>query len=443
MRQVHWKRRAVHIGCAVFALAIGRFSPLMVVFCCVAAFIFNAFVLPRLAGPSLDRPEDQARGYSLGILLYPAVLTFLSLLFIDEQIILAAAWGAMAFGDGFAGLVGEGFGGRKIPWNARKSIIGTWAFMLIGWPLTFGLLAALPEETRLGLTLAEWAIISGAAIAVSAWVETLPGTIDDNLAVPLSAAATTSFLLAVQPQIHLPSAWPLGLALVLILVVGSIASRKIDVPGGLVGGLLAAAIFAGSGLPGLLWLALFFVLGSFASHWGKKEKAAVGLAQEAGGKRGVRHALANGGTAAICGICAWFLTANSQIWQIMAAASLASAAADTMSSEFGNIYGRRFFNILTFKQDRRGLDGVVSLEGTLFGALGAAVIAISVGFSHGFWPMALIVFLAGLFGNWIDSILGASLQRWGYMTNDTVNFGNTLTAAMFALLLFQIAAISA
>jgi uncharacterized membrane protein len=35
----------------------------------------------------------------------------------------------------------------------------------------------------------------------------------------------------------------------------------------------------------------------------------------------------------------------------------------------------------------------------------------------------------------MDSVLGASLQRKGYMTNDSVNFANTALAAAFPLLI--------
>ncbi len=77
--------------------------------------------------------------------------------------------------------------------------------------------------------------------------------------------------------------------------------------------------------------------------------------------------LANGGVAALAGLPAWLYPQQAGLWQLAAAASLASASADALSSELGSIYGRSFYNILTFKKDKCGLDGVISLEGTLWG----------------------------------------------------------------------------
>ncbi len=435
MGQEH-KRKLVHIGMVVFALAIGRLSPLLIVAATVAAFCFNLLVLPRLSGRGLEREHELARGYSLGMLIYPAVLCLLALLFFDQQVYVAVAWGAMAFGDGFAGLVGRALGGPKLPWQPQKGLIGSLAFVLLGGPLTLGLVCLLPEPSRLGLDLGSWALAIAVGVIVAALVETVPGTVDDNLVVPIAAAAAAYLVNQLHGLPDLPLDWPTGLAVVLALVVLSIGSRKIDLPGGLCGGLLAWLIFLGCGLAGLLALGLFFVLGSLASHYRKRDKEALGAAQEHGGKRSVRHALANGGVAGLCGLLAWLFPGQQALWTVALFASLASATADTLASELGTLMGKRFVNILSFKPDRRGLDGVVSLEGTLVGALGALIMAAAFALSHpGFaWRSWGLIALAGFWGNYIDSVLGATLQRRGLMSNDTVNFANTAVAALLALL---------
>jgi uncharacterized membrane protein len=53
----------------------------------------------------------------------------------------------------------------------------------------------------------------------------------------------------------------------------------------------------------------------------------------------------------------------------------------------------------------------------------------------GFGKGSLLIALAGIAGNLVDSILGASLERKHYINNDVVNFLNTLAAALFVWVL--------
>lgn len=47
--------------------------------------------------------------------------------------------------------------------------------------------------------------------------------------------------------------------------------------------------------------------------------------------------------------------------------------------------------------------------------------------------MLAVSWVAGVFGLFFDSLLGATLERRGWINNDTVNFLSTASAAGFAL----------
>ncbi|QJX48066.1 DUF92 domain-containing protein [Hymenobacter taeanensis] len=204
------------------------------------------------------------------------------------------------------------------------------------------------------------------------------------------------------------------------------------------GGLLGLLIYSGCGLLGVGLLALFFGLGSVASSWKVVEKRRLGLAEANKGQRTAGQVLANAGVAALVAGWGWQFPANASVAQLMLAGSFAAATADTLSSELGNVYGRRYFNILTWRPDVRGENGVVSVAGTALGLLGSAVVAgvycLSTGLGSAFW----LLLVAGTAGNLADSVLGATLERRHYITNNIVNFCNTLVGAVVAAGLAQV-----
>jgi uncharacterized protein (TIGR00297 family) len=222
--------------------------------------------------------------------------------------------------------------------------------------------------------------------------------------------------------------------LLLAAAGASTLSKKLTPAAALTGVLVAEAIYAGGGYPGLLLLALFFILGTVATSWKKEKKLGIKGNAAHESTRTPGQVLANGGVAGILGIAALLLPGHQSLLLLMMAASLSSATADTLSSELGMIYGRRFYHLLTLHSDKRGLDGVVSIEGTLIGIAGSILIATALTLTtHWSVHTFLIIVLAGTIGNLADSALGALFERKGKLGNNTVNFLNTLIAALFAL----------
>ncbi|MET4075202.1 DUF92 domain-containing protein [Hymenobacter sp. UYCo722] len=231
------------------------------------------------------------------------------------------------------------------------------------------------------------------------------------------------------------SNWPSFIPVLLLLGLGmfySVRRGKLTATAAATGGALGLLIYLGSGFTGLALLALFFALGTAASGWRVADKRRLGLAEENKGRRTAGQVVANAGVAGALGLLAWQFPTAAPLASLMLAGSFAAATADTLSSELGNLYGRRYYHILTLRPATRGLNGVVSLEGTALGLAGSAVLAAAYCQGFGWGPAFGGLLVAGTAGNLIDSVLGATLERRGILSNNAVNFLNTLTGALVA-----------
>ncbi len=218
-------------------------------------------------------------------------------------------------------------------------------------------------------------------------------------------------------------------------MVASVVLKKLTLPAAITGGILSCCIYAGAGLAGITLMAAFFLLGVLATSWKLNQKISEGLAEAQKGKRTATQVFANAGAAAITGLIAWILPELSLNASLVMAACFASATADTISSELGNVYGKRFYTVLTLKKATKGANGVISLEGTLAGCAGSCIISVIYSLWQGWSIDLLFIVIAGTFGNLIDSILGAALENTGYISNNAVNFLNTCAGAVFILIL--------
>jgi uncharacterized protein (TIGR00297 family) len=202
---------------------------------------------------------------------------------------------------------------------------------------------------------------------------------------------------------------------------------------GFIGGVIVGTLlfwFGGAGA--FAALASFFVVGTAATRLGYRRKAAQGLAQEEGGRRGTRHALANCGTGLGLALTMPFWTSIAPAVGLVAA--FATAASDTLGSEIGQLYGRRPFLPTTFRRVPAGTEGAVSVEGTLAGIVGSIALA-AVGWVSGLygavWMSAIVV---GAFaGTTVESYVGAIWGREAKVGNETMNFLNTLVGAAVAM----------
>jgi len=229
-----------------------------------------------------------------------------------------------------------------------------------------------------------------------------------------------------------------GILMPIIIISGmaySILARKLTIAAAFTGAILALVIFNAAGYTGLAMMTTFFILGSVATSWQQHKKQAFVVRAETLKGRSALQVLANAGAAAIAGLISLCCPKLAYLVLPTMAAAFASATADTLSSELGMVYGKRFFNVVSCKPDSCGMDGVISLEGTLIGIVGSCIIAGIYALGWGWNNSFFLIVFAGTVGNLTDSVLGAVLERKGKIGNDVVNFLNTVAAMLVMLLL--------
>ncbi|HKI85639.1 MAG TPA: DUF92 domain-containing protein, partial [Thermoanaerobaculia bacterium] len=116
------------------------------------------------------------------------------------------------------------------------------------------------------------------------------------------------------------------------------------------------------------------------------------------------------------------------------AGALAAAAADTVASELGQVWGRRTVLLTTFRPVPRGTEGAVSAVGTSMGlaaALAVAALAALTGFLPG--TAVIPVTLAGVVATLLESLMGATLARRGLLDNEGMNFLQSLAGALLVV----------
>jgi len=199
---------------------------------------------------------------------------------------------------------------------------------------------------------------------------------------------------------------------------------------GALGGLLVGTtIYASLGPHGFAILALFVIGGSLLTRLGYASKVRSGTAQEHGGRRSARNAIANCAVATTCAILA--AATGSEHLTAAFVASLGAAFADTAESEIGQLFSRTPRLISTLQKVQPGTDGAISLPGTVAG-IGAAGLTAILALGMLATPVsALVVAVAAFLGTVADSLIGALSPRAG---NELTNVACTLVAALLALI---------
>ena len=250
--------------------------------------------------------------------------------------------------------------------------------------------------------------------------------------------------------------WMIGLSLLLALVVMKLQAAT---PGAAATGALitVSLMFSTVNFPYRPWQTALIpvlavaVLASSSTRLGRTKKERLGTAERRQG-RAASQVAANLGIAALVSSevvqswltdSGWFTRPTLAPMPLFAVglAALAEAAADTVSSEVGQVLGGQPRMITTLRTVEPGTDGAISLAGTLAGVVAAVIVAAAGTLAmRGDLTMLAVSCAGGIFGLFFDSLLGATLEQRGWLNNDAVNFLSTASAAAFALGLLAILA---
>lgn len=216
----------------------------------------------------------------------------------------------------------------------------------------------------------------------------------------LSENEIKTILVLVIPIILAYACWKVKL----LTISGSIAS-------------IAVGYFIGltSSLEWLVILILFTVIGFGVTLYKMGMKKAKGLQEGKHGERSWANVLGVSIPCCLFSLISVFFTKDSnEFYYVLVGyvSSVAVASADTTGSEIG-VKDGKVWMITTFKKVEPGIDGGVSVLGTIASFIAAAITGVFAWFVlfGGLDVYVLIPIFAGFIGCMLDSIVGATLER--------------------------------
>ncbi|MFT8704378.1 DUF92 domain-containing protein [Bifidobacterium aquikefiricola] len=327
----------------------------------------------------------------------------------------------MAYGDGFASLVG-GRWGKHHPFSfaREKSLEGSITVAVAAFLVTLACIALIPElhsdlkttfyswqygdSVSMRIFIAESILIALATGIFAAFVELTGKHGCDNLSVPIATGLFASLLLR-----YGSIGMTLYLLVALAILIYAFRKSAITADGIVAAELTAATLYAFSSIWVAGSLLLFFVAGSMVSKISNSRKRKGESRQADTGARNWKQVLCNSLPACVALWVSHF-SQNTNTAALICFSVFAAACADTFSSEIGMLSSGKVLNLINLKSVPNGTSGGVTLLGVAAGIVGSALLAIPSAGQYGIRGFFFVLVL-GFFGTLIDSALGSTIQQ--------------------------------
>lgn len=126
-------------------------------------------------------------------------------------------------------------------------------------------------------------------------------------------------------------------------------------------------------------------------------------------------------------------------WDFIIVCSLAVVVSDTVSSETGQSINGKTYSIINLKEVEPGTDGGISVGGTVSGLIAGILFTAvySILYPNLSIRLQILTVTLGLAGNLLDSFLGASIQKKGFINNEQTNLISIIFTMILAMILVQ------
>ena len=223
----------------------------------------------------------------------------------------------------------------------------------------------------------------------------------------------------------------------LVLGIGAYFAKAADSDAVLSETIVCLLVILFAGLTWFILLLAFYLLGGAFTRYGYSHKHRLGIAQSHGGVRGYKNVYSNSLVPLALAIC--YGVYGNDVFIFAFIASVATANGDTLASEIGETSRSKPRMITTLKETETGVDGGVTPLGeaaSLAGAVIIGLLATGMGMAGAFG--IVVAAIGGFLGTNFDSLLGATLQSRGILSNNGVNLVATAFGALVGGVLWYI-----